>query len=285
MTRSRPDPVARVKGTDTLAVIAVSGREKGREALRRAFPRHRGTLAFVRSRAECLTTLRTRFTDAVVVDVGQTSDLQWEVAALAREFPSIPFFAFGPHRPLDAAATARLLGTMEFADLLMEGVDDGLHRELVVAAGFSRRFAEAIAPLATTVGLTSPFHLKVWSQILSRGGRPVRTSDLATAVNLTREHLSRRFSAGGAPNLKRIIDFARLMAAAELAKNVGYDLPDIARVLGFASPSHLSVASQRVFGIRAMSLARLRPPDLVSRFLAHGTRSRAGGGVAPGGHL
>lgn len=277
--------MATAKRAESLAVVGVSSRERGRDALRRAFPRHRAALTLVRSHTECQAALRTRFTDAVVVDVSHPSEALWEVAALAREFPSLPFFGMGPSRPADAAALARLCDTLEFADLLTEGVDDGVQRELVAAAGFTRRFADAVTPVASNIGLSAPIQLKVWARILERGGRAVKTSDLAASVGLTREHLSRRFSAGGAPNLKRIIDLARLLAAAELAKNVGYDLPDIATVLGFASSSHLSMASQRVFGIRAMSLARLRPHDLVARFLANGTRSRAGGGVAPRPHL
>ncbi|MFM8780431.1 MAG: hypothetical protein ACKOFO_02920, partial [Gemmatimonadota bacterium] len=64
--------------------------------------------------------------------------------------------------------------------------------------------------------------------------------------------------------------------------DMGHDLPDIARVLGFASPSHLSAACQRVVGIRSLSLARLRSQDLIERFLASGgSRSRGRPGVAP----
>ena len=267
------------------AVVAVAGRDRAREALRRTFGRRHGVLTLVRSADECVEALRTQFTDAVLVDVGQSGEAPWAAAAVAPEFPSLPFFAYGPFRPNDAAVAARLCGPLEFADFLMDGVDDAVHRDLVQAAGFTRRLGEALAPVAAQVGLTTPLHQRVWAEIVARGGRPVRTAALAETVGLTREHLSRRFAAGGAPNLKRTIDLVRLMAAAELAKNVGYDLPDIARVLGFASPSHLSVASQRVFGIRSLSLARLRPHDLVERFRQHGARSRAGGGVALDGGL
>jgi AraC-like DNA-binding protein len=94
-------------------------------------------------------------------------------------------------------------------------------------------------------------------------------------VHLTREHLSRRFSSDGAPNLKRVIDLARILSAADLAKNPGFDLPDVARVLGFASASHLSASCQRIIGVRSSSLARLRPGDLVDRFVKQGRgRSR-----------
>jgi AraC-like DNA-binding protein len=105
-------------------------------------------------------------------------------------------------------------------------------------------------------------------------GRPVRTQLLADALGVTREHLSRTFAAEGAPNLKRVIDLVRLIAAAELAKNPGYDVRDVAEVLDFASSSHLSSTAQRIVGTKPTSLARLRAVDLVERFTHGHGRSR-----------
>jgi AraC-like DNA-binding protein len=79
---------------------------------------------------------------------------------------------------------------------------------------------------------------------------------------------------GGAPNLKRVIDLVRLIAAAELAKNPGYDIQDLAKVLSFASSSHLASTTQRVIGTRPSSLAALRPADLIERFSKGRGRSR-----------
>ncbi len=95
-------------------------------------------------------------------------------------------------------------------------------------------------------------------------------------MGVTREHLSRSFASRGAPNLKRVIDLVRLVAAAELAKNPGYDVRDVARVLDFASASHLSSTAQRVVGTRPASLARLRAVDLIERFSQGRGRSRKG---------
>jgi AraC-like DNA-binding protein len=94
-------------------------------------------------------------------------------------------------------------------------------------------------------------------------------------VGVTREHLSRAFATARAPNLKRVIDLVRLVAAAELAKNPGYDLRDVAGVLRFASPSHLSSTTQRVVGLRPVSLARLRAIDLIGRFVLGRGRSHS----------
>jgi len=66
-----------------------------------------------------------------------------------------------------------------------------------------------------------------------------------------------------------VIDLVRVLAAAELAKNSGYDIRDVAEVLGFASSSHLSSTTQRLVGAKASSLTRLRAIDLLERFERH----------------
>lgn len=257
------------------SVVAVTTRERARDVLRRAFPRRRGRLALVRSAAELRHELATSLVDAVLLDLAQPTDETWALAAMARDFPSVPFVGYAPLRPADAATPARA-AQLELADVLVEGAEDDVLRELVLPSTFTVRFATALQDAPARVGLTTPVQLSAWRFIVAQGGRIVRTEAIATAVGLTREHLSRRFSSGGAPNLKRIIDLVRLLAAAELAKNPGLDLPDIARILGFASASHLSATCQRLVGVKSSSLARLRPADLMDRFVKQGRgRSRS----------
>lgn len=258
------------------AVVAFGARDRARDLLKRSLPRRRGKLTLVRSRAEALAALKDAYTDAVVVDLAQPTDEHWAVAALAREFPSIPFLALGPLRPNEAPHLARACAEFEFADILVEGMEDVVLRELVLPLTFTSRFAGALRGADTAIGLSSDLQRNVWRLVVAHGGRTVRTETIAAAVGLTREHLSRRFSVDGAPNLKRVIDLVRILAAADLAKNPGYDLPDVSRVLGFASASHLSASCQRLIGVKSSSLARLRPGDLVDRFVKQGRgRSRS----------
>src|SRR5207244_3878055 len=114
-----------------------------------------------------------------------------------------------------------------------------------------RALQEAAAPL----GLTTELQRKVWGEVLAHAGMPVSTTELANAVGLSREHLSRKFASAGGANLKRVIDLVRLIAAAELAKNPGHDVRDVSRVLRYASSSHLAVAAARISGTRPVSLA------------------------------
>ena len=269
-----------------LSVVGCSARERGRAILRRLVPRRVGSCLVVRNADELRATFAERFIDAVVVDLASGNDGAWEAATVAREFPSVPFLALSAVRATDVIGVAKACGPMEFADVIVEGGEEEVAAELLTSWAFTTRFVAALTPAAEPLGLRTPLQQSVWAAILRHGGRGVQTSVLAAEVGLTREHLSRQFSAGGAPNLKRVVDLVRILGAAELAKDMGHDLPDIARVLGFASPSHLSVACQRVVGVRSLSLARLRSQDLVERFLASGaSRSRGAGGVAPSGHL
>jgi transcriptional regulator GlxA family with amidase domain len=162
----------------------------------------------------------------------------------------------------------------EFADVLVEGVDEGILRNLVAPLAFSARFANALWTPPPSLRLDAPLQQSAWRRLIAHGGRPVKTSHLAATLGVTREHLSRSFALAGAPNLKRVIDLVRLLAAAELSKNPGYDVRDVARVLGFASASHLSSTAQRVVGTKPASLARLRAVDLVERFGQGRGRSR-----------
>jgi AraC-like DNA-binding protein len=257
------------------AVVAFAVRERARDVLKRGFPRRRGRVTLVRSRAEALDALRTSLTDAVIVDLAQPGDEHWAVASLAREFPSIPFLALAPLRPAEVPHLARACAEYEFADVLVEGVEDSDAPRARAAAdlhGPVRRVAARRGHRARPDGGPAARGLAPRAR---HGGRTVRTDAIAESVQLTREHLSRRFSADGAPNLKRIIDLVRILASADLAKNPGYDLPDVARTLGFASASHLSASCQRIIGVRSSSLARLRPADLIDRFVKQGRgRSR-----------
>lgn len=255
-------------------VVGCAMRERTRDVFRRALPRRRARLVPAKGRDELLQLLKTTYVDVVVVDLGQSSDDAWAAAALAREFPSISFVAYAALRPAELPHLVRA-SQLEFAEWLVEGVEDAVLRELLAPLGFAARFAAALEGAEARVGLRNNLQYEAWRFLVAHGGRPVRTEAIADALHLTREHLSRRFSADGAPNLKRVIDLVRLLAASDLAKNPGYDLPDIARVLGFASASHLGQSCQRLLGVKGTSLARLRPTDLMDRFVKQGRgRSR-----------
>lgn len=220
--------------------------------------------------------MRCELIDAAVVDVGGHGDDAWTVGARAADFPSTPFFGLMSLRTTDGPAVARC-AALGFADILCERVDDPCAGELITPQSYSARFARALAEPPAALGLVSETQRTTWQAIVRYGGRPVTTSMLASEIGITREHLSRNFARGKGANLKRVIDLVRLISAAELSKNPGYDVRDVAAVLGFASSSHLAVTTQRIASTRPASLSGLRAVDLVDRFVQGRTRSRVAG--------
>ena len=255
------------------AIVVYAQRERARSLIKAAFPRRRTRIVLTRTFDDFDAAFKTHLVDAAVVDVGAAQEETWRVASRAREYPSAPFFAIAPLRASEGPALAQC-ASYEFADVLVDGVDDGAARDIVGRLSYSSRFSRALDEPPRALELDTPLQRSAWRFIVSHGGRPVRTSTLAEVLRVTREHLSRSFSAAGAPNLKRIIDLVRIVAAAELAKNPGYDLRDVARILAFASSSHLSSTAMRVVGTKPTSLTRLRTVDLVQRFVKGHGRSR-----------
>lgn len=256
-----------------LSVVALLARPRARTMVNDSFPRRRTRLTLTRNAADFERAFRTTLIDAAIVDLGAPTEEVMRAIDLAREFPSAPFFGISPYRPGDASLVARC-AAYDFADVVVESIDDHLLRDLVAARSFTARFAHALAVPPESLGLDTSLKQKCWRILVGYAGRPVHTDTIAASLGVTREHLSRAFAAAGAPNLKRVIDLVRLAAAAELSKNPGYDVGDVSTVLGFASSSHLSTTSQRIVGIRPTSLSRLRTVDLVERFVHGRMRSR-----------
>lgn len=256
----------------TVAVLAV--RDRSRSIVRSAFPRRRCRLHLLRTAADLDACIRSSLVDAAIVDVTSPTDDTWIAIDSARDFPSIPFFALTTLRPTDAGTVARCAAA-ELADIVVEGVDDPVLRSLVLRHGYSTRFARALREPPAALMVQQPLQLSAWRILVAYAGRAVRTDTIAAALGVTREHLSRAFGTRDTANLKRLIDLVRLISAAELSKNVGFDVGDVATILEFASSSHLSTTAQRIVGTRPASLARLRAVDLVERFVHGRTRSRA----------
>ena len=273
MTDAPRDSVTSTAGDPLPTVLLYAPRERTRTLVRAALPRRRFRLVSARSFDDMSAAFRSELVDAAIVDLSAATDETWRVAGLAREYPSAPFFGISALRAADGPSLAQC-AALDFCDLLIEGVDDAAIRDIVSRQSFSMRFAHALRAPPEVLGLVTDLQRAAWTWIVARAGRQVRTASLAQALGVTREHLSRTFSAAGAPNLKRVIDLVRLLAAAELAKNPGYDVRDVAQVLDFASGSHLSSTAQRVVATRPTSLARLRAVDLVERFSRGGARSR-----------
>jgi transcriptional regulator GlxA family with amidase domain len=238
--------------------------------VQRGYPRNAGSVRLCRTHGAVLRLLEHRLVDAVVLDVKAAR----ECLELPARFPRIPMYVLSAFRPDDGALIAACHAA-GFAGLLVDGVDNAISGEWIAArtGQIARRRALADAP--RLLRLTDRLQLAAWQEVLRRVAVPTTTAHIAQALRVTREHLSREFAAGGAPNLKRVIDLARVACAADLLGNPGYTVRAVARILGYASTGHLAAAARRVAGVPPQELRELGPKGVLGRFLRGRTRSRA----------
>src|SRR5438067_2088914 len=246
--------------------------EAARRAVKAGYPRDAGSVCLCRSLQAVERLLSQRLVDAVVIDVKAPS-VPTTALALPARFPRIPMYVLSALRPDDGALLSACHAA-GFAGILVEGVDHAIAGEWIAArtAQVARRAALADAP--KLLRLTDRLQVAAWDEVLRRVGVPTQTAHVAQALRVTREHLSREFAAGGAPNLKRVIDLARTACAADLLGNPGYSVRQVVRILGYASPSHLAGAARRVAGATPQELREAGARGVLVRFLRGRTRSR-----------
>jgi AraC-like DNA-binding protein len=243
-------------------------RREARRAVKSGYPRAAASVRLCRSLGAVERLLHQKLVDAVVVDVKAAP----EALALGARFPRIPMYAFSAFRPEDGqlldACRRRGWG------VLVEGIDNAVAGEWVAARAGQRLRRGALADAPRLLRLSDPLQLAVWDEVLRRVATPTKTGHIAAALRVSREHLSREVGVGGAPNLKRLIDLARTACAADLLGNPGYSVGGVVRILGYASPSHLTAAARRVAGVSAQELRPLGPGGVLGRFARGRTRSR-----------
>ncbi len=242
-------------------------------ALRRSLPRTGGRVVACRTPAALDRVLDQRLVEAVVVAPGTLALLA--LAALRARLPAMPVIAYAPFRPDDG----ELLVTYrrhQLAAVAVEGVDDAVVGDLIVRCSLTTLRRHALADAPRALRLTEPLQRAAWDQLVGEVERPVRTAALARRLTVSREYLSRQFGAGGAPNLKRVIDLTRIACAAQLLQNPGYTPGAVVRLLQFASTSHLAGTARRIAGVTTSALGALGPRGVLVAFVRGNTRSRAG---------
>lgn len=240
-------------------------------ALRRTLPKEGASVVTCRTPAALHRLLQHRLVDAIVLS--PTPAWLPELAVLRTRLPGVPVVVFGAFRPDDGEL---LLACRACAVALVavEGVDDPVVGEMVARASVTAARRQALADAPRVLRLTEPLQRTAWNLLLGEVEKPVRTTVLARRLKVSREHLSRQFGAGGAPNLKRVIDLTRIACAAQMLQNPGYGVPTIVRLLQFASSSHLNSTARRIANVPTSGLGRLGPRGVLAAFVAGNTRSR-----------
>jgi AraC-like DNA-binding protein len=240
-------------------------------ALRRSMPSSGPAVVTCRSIAGLHRILDTRLTDAVVL--APSAAALPEVSALRSGLPNIPVIAYAAFRPDDGEL---LLACRDhgIAAAAVAGVDDAIVGDMIVRCSLTAARTRALADGPRMLRLTEPLQQDAWDVLVREVERPVRTVSLARRLDVSREHLSRQFGAGGAPNLKRVIDLGRIACAAQLLQNPGYRIAHVVRLLNFASSSHLAGTTRRITGASPSVLAELGPRGVLLAFARGKTRSR-----------
>ncbi len=240
-------------------------------ALRRTLPRGGPGVVSCRTPAALHRLLERRLVDAVVV--APTPVWLPELAALKSRLPGLPILAYAPFRP-DDGDVLLACRNHAVAGVAVEGVDDPVVGDMVIRSSATAARRRALVDAPRVLRLTDALQRRAWDLLLSEVEKPIRTSTLARRLDVSREHLSRQFGAGGAPNLKRVIDLTRVACAAQMLENPGYGIPTVVRVLHFASSSHLSSTARRIANVPTSGLASLGPRGVLSAFAKGNTRSR-----------
>ena len=240
-------------------------------ALRRTLPKAGPGVVACRSPAALRRVLERRLVDAIVLC--PSTALLPELEGMRRDLPGIPVVAYAPFRPDDGEL---LLACRRHAvaSVAVEGVDDPIVGDVVMRSSITAERRRALADAPRMLRLTEPLQQAAWSVLVGEVERPIRTTTLAKLLKVSREHLSRQFGAGGAPNLKRVIDLTRVACAAQLLANPGFTIPTVVRVLHFASSSHLSSTARRIAKVSTRGLGALGPSGVLQAFVKGNTRSR-----------
>jgi AraC-like DNA-binding protein len=212
-----------------------------------------------------------RLVDAVVLSPAGLA--LTELAELRSRLPGLPVVAYAAFRPDDGEL---LLACRKHAVAIVavEGVDDAVVGDMVARVSLTAERKRALAEAPRMLRLTEPLQQAAWDVLLGEVERPIRTTELARRLSVSREHLSRQFGAGGAPNLKRVIDLTRVACAAQLLANPGYAIPTVVGLLHFASSSHLSGTARRIANVSTSGLGALGPRGVLAAFVRGNTRSR-----------
>jgi AraC-like DNA-binding protein len=240
-------------------------------SLRRALPRGGPRLVACRTPQALERHLEQRLTDAIVLHPARLGDNG--TASLTARFPGIPILAFGAFRPDDARLLIHALD-VGAAAIAVADVDDAILGELLARISLTARRRDAMADAVRVLRLDDAMQRQAWERLVTDVDRPLRTAELAERLGVSREHLSRQFGAGGAPNLKRVIDLTRVATASQLLQNPGYSPRTAAQLLGFSSAAHLNSTALRIAGVGCGGLARLGPHGVLAHFVRGKMRSR-----------
>jgi AraC-like DNA-binding protein len=226
---------------------------------------HRETIA------DAIQDLKRRRVGAVLLGVvrcGQQLDRR--VAAVVREFPTVPTVALLGAEPPSADALLRLgnAGITRLVDVRVPAGWSQLRRILVSEA---MRDADRTA-LARIREELHPVPEDTWlffEALFAASERSGTVQALSVRMQLLPSTLMSRFFRARLPAPKRYLAYARLLRAARLFEDAGHSIADVANALDFSSPQSFGRHILTFLGVSAGEFRRTYTASrMLDRFLA-----------------
>lgn len=226
---------------------------------------HRETLA------DALQDLKRGRAGAVLLGVVRCgAQFDRRVAAVVREFPTVPTVALLGLQPPPAEALLRLgnAGVTRVVDVRVPAGWSQLRR---ILASEASRATDRVALARIREALT-PVPDETWlffEALFAASARSGTVADLSRRMQVLPSTLMSRFFRARLPAPKRYLAYARLLRAARLFEDAGHSISDVANALDFSSPQSFGRHVQTFLGIGAGDFRRLYTADaMLERFMA-----------------
>jgi len=203
--------------------------------------------------ADALEDLKRRRVTAVLVSVvrcGRQADRR--MAAMVREFPSVPTVALLGSAPATAQALLQL-GNAGIKTLVDVRQPAGWHqlRELLLTQDVHETDRVALGAIRDELGQMTPDGLRFFEALFTESERTVTIRELSLRMGVLPSTLMSRFFRARLPSPKRYLAFARLLRAARLFEDRGHSIADVANALEYSSPQSFGRHVRTLLGMTA----------------------------------
>jgi AraC-like DNA-binding protein len=202
---------------------------------------------------EVLSAARRRRVDAIVLSVHRCGDDWPAVARLVREFPAIPAVALVSRHDHHATETLLRLGASGVRAAVDCTEASGWRRlRDLVGQPASPVAARVLHRLIPALGDDVPEDTRLFFEALTRLAPVLRTvRALARHLRIPPSTLMSRFLRATLPSPKTYLAGMRLVHAADLFRNPGLSVADVAYRLDFSSPQSFSRHLKAMLGVTA----------------------------------
>jgi AraC-like DNA-binding protein len=228
--------------------------------------------------ADALEDLKRGRVGAVLLGVVRCgAQLDRRVAAVVREFPTVPTVALLGAEPPSAETLLRIgnAGITRLVDVRVPAGWSQLRR-ILSAEAMRATDRLALAKLRETLAPISDETWQFFEALFAASARNDTVQALALRMQVLPSTLMSRFFRAKLPAPKRYLAYARLVRAARLFEDHGHSIADVANALEFSSPQSFGRHVQTFLGVAAGEFRRTYTAErMLERFLDELVRPHA----------